>query len=66
MDGGVCGADRGVTMVSELERGQPGRLPEQQAASLIEEYHFALLQSFSEVFGMDLIIESESSLLEVA
>ena len=65
MHGFVCHADRGVTMVSELERGQPGRLLEQQAASLIEEYRFALLQSFSEVFGTDLSFQSESAGLEM-
>jgi hypothetical protein len=50
----MCDAGRGVTMVSELERGQPGRLDEHQAVSLIEEYRFALLESFSEVFGLKL------------
>lgn len=55
-----CVADRGVTMVSELERGQPGRMGQAEAANLIAEYHFALLQSFSEVFDVELHSESES------
>lgn len=52
-------ADRGLTMVSELERGQPGRMGQAEAANLIAEYNFALLQSFSEVFGVELLSESE-------
>jgi hypothetical protein len=56
----MCIADRGVTTVSDLERGQPGRLPDQQATSLIEEYRFALLQSFCEVFCVDFVVQRKS------
>jgi lipoyl(octanoyl) transferase len=60
-----CGiSDRRVTTVSEQERAQPGRSHEHQTASLVEEYRFALLESFCEVFGVEMIAHSDNTGVE--
>ena len=55
-----------MTMVSELERAQSGRSHEHQAASLVEEYRYALVESFCEVFGVDMTVQSELPGVEMA
>lgn len=53
-------------MVSELERALSGRSHEHQAASLVKEYRYALVESFGEVFGVDVTIQSDLPGVEIA
>lgn len=51
--------DRGVTMVSELEQQQHGNTAGMVAEELLAEYKYGLLESFSEVFGVQLLSEGD-------
>lgn len=46
-------------MVSELEQLQHGSTAQTAAEELLAEYKFGLLESFSEVFGVQLLPEGE-------